>query len=64
MTTALPPTGLQADLLVVVQRLNQIELAGGFDQASPVVVERVLTCDLPRLRAHLTPETLLWAATP
>lgn len=49
---------LQLDLATVVARLTQIQRAGGFDASSLVaeVAERVLTCDLPRLRDHLSAE--------
>ena len=58
-----PPEGLQFDLLTVVSRLQQIADDGGFYDGGPVemVAERLLTCDLPRLRDHLAPETLAWA---
>lgn len=53
-----PPTGLQLDLLTVVARLEQVadELAGG-----SLTAQRLITCDLPRLREHLDAETLAWA---
>ena len=52
-----PPEGLQLDLLTVVSRLQQIADDGGFYDGGPVeiVAERLLTCDLPRLRDHLAP---------
>lgn len=53
------PTGLQWDLLGLVVRLEQIQEeesgADGF------LFYRVLTCDLPRLRQHITDETWAWA---
>ena len=53
------PTGLQLDLLTTVSRLEQVadELLAG-----SLVASRLITCDLPRLREHLTPETLAWEA--
>jgi hypothetical protein len=61
--TIVPPEGLQLDLLSAVVRLQQIADEGGFYGDGPVdfLAERLLTCDLPRLRAHLSPETLEWA---
>lgn len=56
------PDALQLDLLTIVGRLEQIVAEGGFETANAVVVDRVLTCDLPRLRDHLSPQTLAWAA--
>lgn len=47
---------LQLDLATLVARLEQVQAEGGFDQADGIVVDRILTCDLPRLRSHLTPE--------
>ncbi len=57
------PHGLQLDLLAAVARLQQISDEGGFYGDGPVglFAVRLLTCDLPRLRAYLTPETLAWA---
>jgi hypothetical protein len=49
---------LQLDLATLVARLEQVEAEGGFESADSVVVDRILTCDLPRLREHLTPEAL------
>jgi hypothetical protein len=59
------PAGWQLDLLTAVLRLEQIAGDGGFYGGGPVeiVAERLLTCDLPRLRGYLTPETLTWAET-
>lgn len=54
------PAGLQLDLLTLVARLEQIRDEGGWE-ANGVVADRLLTCDLPRMRAHLTSETLAWA---
>lgn len=55
MTGPLPP--LQVDLATVVARLEQIDHEGWLTSGG-VVAERLLTCDLPRLRTHLTPEAL------
>jgi len=54
------PEGLQLDLLTVIVRLEQLrdeEAPNGL----PFIAERIISCDLPRLRGHLTPETLAWA---
>lgn len=53
------PTGLQLDLLTVVARLEQIRDEGPGVLADHLL-DRVLTCDLPRLRGYLTEETLRW----
>lgn len=53
------PTGLQLDLLGLVVRLEQIrEEESGADG---FLFHRVLTCDLPRLRQHITDEAWEWA---
>lgn len=49
---------LQLDLATLVARLEQVEAEGGFESTDSVVVDRILTCDLPRLREHLAPEAL------
>lgn len=49
---------LQLDLETIVARLEQVKVEGGFEKACPIVVERILTCDLPRLKAHLHKITL------
>lgn len=48
---------LQLDLATVVSRLEDLAHAGGWE-ASPATAGVVLSCDLPRLRSHLTPEAL------
>jgi hypothetical protein len=58
-----PPDGLQLDLTSAVARLQQIEQEGGFYGEGGLVellAERLLTCDLPRLRGHIDDETLRW----
>jgi hypothetical protein len=63
---AQPPSGLQLDLLTAIVRLEQIgeELAkgtaAGQDMAEYLLEERVIKCDVPRLRSYLTAETLAW----
>ena len=58
------PTGLQLDLLSVVARLRQIREDDGSgmygSDLTTLLWERVMTCDLPRLESHLTPETVAW----
>ncbi|WP_125633531.1 hypothetical protein [Nonomuraea sp. WAC 01424] len=49
---------LQLDLATLVGRLEQVEAEGGWEHASPIALDRILTCDLPRLREHLTPEAV------
>lgn len=56
--------GLQLDLLTVILRLEQIgaelekHTAGGQDLAEYLLTERVIKCDVPRLRSYLEPEAL------
>lgn len=50
-----PPEKLQLDLLCLVARLEQVRDGGGWDEEL-LVADRVLTCDLPRLRKHLPVE--------
>jgi hypothetical protein len=57
-----PPAGLQLDLLTIVVRLEQVRDEGTIDWRADPIAERIITCDLPRMRALLTPETLAWAA--
>ena len=52
------PSGLQLDLLTVIVRLEQIQEQG--PEPEHFVWDRVVTCDIPRLRGYLTPETLAW----
>lgn len=52
------PSGLQLDVLGVVQRLEQLA-ENGWD-SDPIVRERLYTCDVPRLRGHLTSATRAW----
>jgi len=45
-------TDFEVDLATIIARLEQVQDEGGFEVANTVVVERILTCDLPRLRRH------------
>jgi hypothetical protein len=62
------PTGLQLDLLTAIVRLEQIGrlIANCNDLPADLwlylLEERVIKCDVPRLRGHLAPETLAWEA--
>jgi hypothetical protein len=47
---------LQLDLATIVGRLEQLESEGIHERVDSVVLDRILTCDLPRLREHLTEE--------
>ncbi|MGW4406533.1 hypothetical protein ACWEJ6_21065 [Nonomuraea sp. NPDC004702] len=47
---------LQVDLATLVGRLEQVQDEGGWENACPIVLDRILTCDLPRLREHLSVE--------
>lgn len=60
MTAGLPPvpTGLQLDLATACVRMEQVRQEGWLN--SDVVADRILTCDLPRLRGYLSPATLEW----
>lgn len=52
---------LQLDLLTAVMRIEQLRDEGFPDHPSPLAShlwQRVLSCDLPRLRSHLAAETL------
>lgn len=55
---------LQLDLATLVARLEQVEAEGGWEHADAIVKDRILTCDLPRLREHLTPEAAALIAEP
>jgi hypothetical protein len=59
MTTR-PPRGLQLDLLSALVRLGQV--ADELDPAAevPFPLDHVFSCDVPRLWAHLTPQTITW----
>ena len=52
------PTGLQLDLLSVIARITQ---AHREPDMAHVLLDRLVTCDVPRLRGYLTPETIAWA---
>jgi len=58
------PTELQLDLLSIVARLRQIreDDGSGFygSDLTTLLWNRIMTCDLPRLESHLTPETVAW----
>lgn len=63
------PTGLQLDLLTVIVRLEQIaaELKADFQVTHAplwlyLLEDRVMKCDVPRLRGYLSAETLAWEA--
>ena len=49
----------QLDMLGLILRLRQIRNEGGLID-SGVIADRVITCDLPRLERHLTPEQWAW----
>ena len=52
-------TGLQLDLACAVARLEQAEREPGMRE---FLLYRLITCDLPRLRAHLDDEAQLMLA--
>jgi hypothetical protein len=60
------PYGLQLDLLSIIARLRQIReddcafMTGSEHGLTVLLWERIMTCDLPRLEGHLTPETVAW----
>lgn len=57
-----PPSGLQLDLLTACQRIRQVwEEDGGGTSLGELLMQRLFTCDLPRLEGYLTAETLAWA---
>jgi hypothetical protein len=51
---------LQLDLFCVVSRLSQLRDERGSVLAE-LLIDRLLSCDLPRLERHITPETATWA---
>lgn len=56
-----PPAGLQLDLLTAVLRLRQVrDSQPGLMREH--LVERLATCDLPRLAGYLNADTRDWAA--
>lgn len=55
------PSEEQWAILSVVQRLEQIAQEGESPPLAALLWHRVLTCDVPRLRGLLSPETLQWA---
>lgn len=61
------PSGLQLDLLTAILRIEQAEAelakhtAAGADLAEWLIQERLMKCDVPRLRSYLTSETIAWA---
>jgi hypothetical protein len=56
--------GLQLDLLTAILRLEQIgaelgkHTTAGQDLAEYLLTERVIKCDVPRLRTYLEPDAL------
>jgi hypothetical protein len=51
--------GLQIDLASTVARLRQLrDEQATLWRGNETVFERLLTCDLPRLESHLSPEAL------
>lgn len=58
---AFPGTSLDVDLLVAVTRLEQIAKEGP-DTYSGLILERLITCDAPRLRRHISDAALAWEA--
>lgn len=57
MTTT--PQGLQLDLLRAIQRIEQT--ADEVAEHCGITAQRLATCDAPRLRKYLTPQTIAWA---
>lgn len=55
-----PGTALDLDLLTVIARIEQVNREGA-GTAGGIVWERILTCDVPRLRGHIDPDALEWA---
>lgn len=59
------PDGLQLDVLTTAQRLAQLDREigrNGITRLGELLLHRLINVDLPRLRSHLTPATLLWEA--
>lgn len=61
-TTAIPfSSGLALDLLTAIARIEQIGREGP-DTCGGLILDRLVTCDAPRLRRHLPDDVLRWAA--
>lgn len=55
-----PPAQDQIDILTAVARLEQIGEQRDDEVMVDLLLDRLVTCDAPRLRALLTAETLEW----
>ena len=51
---------LELDLLCALARLEQIRREG-VDTCGGLILDRLLECDVPRLRRHLRPAAIAWA---
>lgn len=62
--TGTPPgvTGLDVDLLCAIARLEQIGREGA-DSCGGIILDRLVTCDAPRLRRHVSAAALEWYET-
>lgn len=52
------PGTLQFDLLCAILRIEQVGGLGEDDVLRELLIDRLVTCDAPRLRRYLAPETL------
>jgi hypothetical protein len=51
---------LDLDLLTAIARIQQIEREG-VDTCGGIILDRIFTCDAPRLRRHVSASALAWA---
>lgn len=53
MADQIPISQMQFDLVTAIQRMEQIDKVGADSPLGEHLVDRLLKCDLPRLRGHL-----------
>lgn len=51
---------LDLDLMTAVARIEQLAREGP-DSCSGLILDRLITCDGPRLRRHVDPDFMQWA---
>ncbi len=51
-------TPWELDLIGLILRLEQVEAERPADGSEHWVIDRVLSCDLPRMRAHVNPASM------
>lgn len=55
-----PGTQLDLDLLSAVARIRQLQ-EEGVETCSGLILDRLITCDMPRLFSHISDEATAWA---